>query len=122
MSTKTEIEEKLTSDHYSRIEILSKVPDWMDIRFLMRDGVAVNADSYEDMIHQLSLLRETLGNWSLSGYYMNNGSLNVDYSFRGITVAFFIPDVEHALKKISGGKCKIVEKTTTNLEVSCELS
>lgn len=68
--------------------------------------------TYEEMVEMLHGKK-----YELNSYYMGSGgTLAVSYDIEGIDFTFFCTDAEHALEKISGGKCKIETKETINKE------
>ena len=62
----------------------------------------------------------------LSRYYVGHGGehLAIEYCNDAVSTTYYVSDIEGALKRLSGGKCKLVETVKpaeTKKEVVCDL-
>ena len=92
------------------------------ISHVSRRDVFFNDMSYEENNIMLSKLSRLYGKYTLKKYYMNGYRLSATYHFVDFDANFFYTDSEHALEKLSGGKCSIETKNDTTQYVVCGIS
>ena len=73
------------------------------------------------MLHRL---KEVFGQYSLTSYYACQSTLALEYVLLGLNfgINLYCKDAEHALNKVSNGKCRIQTYSETDTVVVCEVA
>ena len=121
---KTEAIKELQEKHDKAVGLLDNIPDGLDFDHFGNENVIFfGYMSFDRVLEIISGLRDYLGNYEISRYYISiTGNLVVDYDFEnyGITANFrCTDDPEELLKSVSNGKCSIKETTETSKEIIC---
>jgi hypothetical protein len=102
------IREKLIEKHAKELATLEFADSiGCDVRFINCNDIYFNEMPIESMFNVLHGKKYTL----ISYYVSSFCSMRVDYEICGYNLRFIIPLTQENLYVISGGKCKIVEKT-----------
>lgn len=110
--------------HKERIDFLRNLPDDLEVGFISSGGCFLPEDTYENNMQTLRRLRNALGEVELDSYYVSASGCELALSYRTPTefdINMFCTDLENALERVSGGKCKLNETTQTETirEVVC---
>ncbi len=107
--------------------ILSLIHDSINIFHAEGNNVYIEDATYSRNMNTLHKLRESLGTYELQSYYAGaSNSLAAVYKFNKcdeFNIMMYFTDKEHALSKVSGGKCVFTtrEKTEIESDIVCEL-
>lgn len=110
-------------DQYDRdIRLLSLLIAVEHLITHVTSGVIYTIDTtYEEIKNTLHTFSSIYGKYTMMYYYINNGRLAILYKFDNFELQIFCTDVENALNKVGGGKCRIEETTETVKHVVCDI-
>lgn len=105
-------------DEVEKIEGLRKITDLLQewgiidvVSFISPSLIKTNIFFYRDVSFEeiWKKIRNKCDNkYKLKDYYMSQGDLAIRYEIGDYDYVFFSSEPEEALKKVSGGKCKII--------------
>lgn len=122
--TKDELLAKAHKEAEETIEIINLIPEYLDVTQVSKQSVFVLDCHYEDMIETLiKLRRDVAKDLNLNIYYATSTSLAVNFHSpsKNVDFNFYCLDAEHALEKISDGRCHFKTTTTTAKSVICNI-
>ena len=91
------------------------------ISFISRADVFTKSLPFSELMDLLTKIRGST-TMTMMHYQENTGCLAINYtSGNGIGFIFMCSDIENALEKVSGGKCKLEEITGTQTTVVCNI-
>lgn len=112
---------KLEQKYQSEKEIISMLePVAKDVSFVSDKKVYFKHRTYIENTVLLHMLYEIFGVYKLNHYYMNGDRVTLSYDFDKFNAQLFCTDNEFALKQLSGGKCRVVEKTEKTTSIVCD--
>jgi len=92
------------------------------VKFVTDEAIFLNKMSLIAVTMALHEFKKKLGNYIILDYYMNvDNTIAVRYKFGSIRVVVFSYDVKEMLEKVSGGKCRVVEKEYTQQQIICDI-
>lgn len=91
------------------------------IRNISPNGIWCETFSISEISKVLHIIGKKLGRYKISDYFMGVDRIVVEYSFGQHKFFIGCNEPDNMLKKISSGKCKIVNVTSTNQTVVCDL-
>lgn len=100
-------------DDYQRIlDIAASLPAELhdDITFMSASYLYFKDMTYDEHLEYLRKLKKYDPEIELGNYFMSYKDLVIDYRMKGIGIWFTITDSEEGVRRVSDGKCNIIDK------------
>ena len=92
-----------------------------DVQFISDACIYMHETTYAENVKTLVMLRRLM-KLELMSYHINGGlAIRYGHEDTPCDIIFFCTDVEHALEKVSNGKCSLVTETHTETRVACDI-
>ena len=91
------------------VAALEKLPDSVQVDSAGLSGILIRPSTYAENMATLHAIRQAFGEVELYQYYASyDGTLALQYKTQAVSITLYCTDIENALARVSGGKCKIV--------------
>jgi hypothetical protein len=114
---------KLKDRYEKNIVTLNECTDFeKEVSFVADTSIFFEPKStWDDCKKLLSSIAKTKGKYQLEAYYMNYTDLAIRYQFTNFQAILFCKEVDVALKSLGNGKCKVVDRVTTEKSIICDI-